>query len=215
MKRRSSRSNLKTLHDKSGYDWNKMAIFYRMNALSRVMEDALRKAGVPYQIARGVEFYNRKEIKDAMAYLRIVSNPSDEVSLSRIANVPTRGLSDATLKQISAHAIASGLSLWQAMESAASVPGLSAARSTPPSNLCKWSMPGGPKRTARPRPAMPQADDAPFGDLLSLMSDDEDLGGSDVETDSDHSIHNEDISEAPKPKPKNHRALACARLPSW
>ena len=58
-----------------------MAIFYRMNALSRVMEDALRRANVPYQIARGVEFYNRKEIKDVLAYLRVIANPTDEVSL--------------------------------------------------------------------------------------------------------------------------------------
>ena len=58
-----------------------MAIFYRMNSLSRVMEDALRRANIPYQIARGVEFYNRKEIKDVLAYLRVIANPSDEVSL--------------------------------------------------------------------------------------------------------------------------------------
>ena len=68
-----------------------MAIFYRMNSLSRVMEDALRRANVPYQIARGVEFYNRKEIKDVLAYLRVSPIPSDEVSLSRIVNVPDRG----------------------------------------------------------------------------------------------------------------------------
>ena len=68
-------AQLRTLHDKNRYEWSQMAIFYRMNALSRVMEDALRNANVPYQIARGVEFYNRKEIKDALAYLRIVSNP--------------------------------------------------------------------------------------------------------------------------------------------
>ena len=90
-----------------------MAIFYRINSLSRVMEDSLRRAGVPYQIARGVEFYNRKEIKDALAYLRIVANPSDEVSLTRIVNVPTRGLGDAAMKTMSTHAIANGMSLWQ------------------------------------------------------------------------------------------------------
>ena len=66
---------LRQLHEKGKYDWNKMAIFYRMNSLSRVMEDALRRANVPYQIARGVEFYNRKEIKDVLAYLRVIANP--------------------------------------------------------------------------------------------------------------------------------------------
>ena len=73
---------LRTLHVEQHYAWSQMAIFYRMNSLSRVMEDALRKANVPYQIARGVEFYNRKEIKDVLAYLRVISNPNDEVSLA-------------------------------------------------------------------------------------------------------------------------------------
>ena len=68
-------------NEKHGIAWSEMAIFYRMNALSRVMEDALRRANVPYQIARGVEFYNRKEIKDVLAYLRVIANPNDEVSL--------------------------------------------------------------------------------------------------------------------------------------
>ena len=97
------------------YDWGKMAIFYRMNALSRVVEDALRKAAIPYQIARGVEFYNRKEIKDTLAYLRVVANPRDEVSLERITNTPARGISDTTYKQLQAWAIANGTGVWEAM----------------------------------------------------------------------------------------------------
>jgi len=112
------------LHEK-GIDWSKMAIFYRMNSLSRVMEDALRRKQVPYQIARGVEFYNRKEIKDVLAYLRLISNPSDEISLTRIVNVPTRGIGDASVKLIQTHAVAHGQSLWQSMKQAAVVPGLS------------------------------------------------------------------------------------------
>src|SRR5207244_7420198 len=60
-----------------------VAIFYRVNALTRVLEDAMRHAGIPYQIARGVEFDGRKEIKDVLAYLRVVVNPADEVSLVR------------------------------------------------------------------------------------------------------------------------------------
>jgi DNA helicase-2/ATP-dependent DNA helicase PcrA len=106
---------LKELKDKRNYSWNQMAIFYRMNALSRVMEDALRKENVPYYMARGVEFYNRKEIKDVLAYLRVIANPSDEVSLERIANTPARGISDGTLKQLTTHAVATGQSLWQAL----------------------------------------------------------------------------------------------------
>jgi DNA helicase-2/ATP-dependent DNA helicase PcrA len=117
--------SLRHLHDQEGHDWNQMAIFYRMNALSRVMEDALRKAGVPYQIARGVEFYNRKEIKDVLAYLRVVANPNDEVSLTRIVNVPTRGLGDQSIKQLQTFAVGNGVSLWEALERAAEAPGLS------------------------------------------------------------------------------------------
>lgn len=108
-----------------GIPWGKMAIFYRMNALSRVAEDALRRAGIPYQIARGVEFYNRKEIKDVLAYLRTVANPSDEVSLTRIINVPTRGVSDNTVKLLQAHAIGTGRPLWEAMREGGEIPGLS------------------------------------------------------------------------------------------
>jgi DNA helicase-2/ATP-dependent DNA helicase PcrA len=92
-----------------------MAIFYRVNALSRVMEDALRRMNIPYQIARGVEFYNRKEIKDVLGYLRVIANPQDEVSLSRIANVPARGLSDKTIRQLQTHALGGAVSLLEAM----------------------------------------------------------------------------------------------------
>jgi DNA helicase II / ATP-dependent DNA helicase PcrA len=116
---------LRELHEKHGYEWSRMAIFYRVNALSRVMEDALRRAGVPYQIARGVEFYNRREIKDVLAYLRAIANPNDEVSLDRIINVPPRGLGDTSVKQIQAWGISSGLNLWEALARAAEVPGLS------------------------------------------------------------------------------------------
>ena len=90
MKPRAVTAELTMLAQK-GVPYSGMAIFYRMNALSRVMEDALRRANVPYQIARGVEFYNRKEIKDVLAYLRVISNPRDQISLTRIVNVPTRG----------------------------------------------------------------------------------------------------------------------------
>jgi DNA helicase II / ATP-dependent DNA helicase PcrA len=108
-----------------GTPWSQMAVFYRINALTRVMEDALRRAEVPYQIARGVEFYNRKEIKDVIAYLRVVANPADEVNLERIVNVPTRGIGDGALQHVQAFAVASGKTLWQALESAGQADGLS------------------------------------------------------------------------------------------
>jgi DNA helicase II / ATP-dependent DNA helicase PcrA len=115
---------LARLH-KEGIDWNRMAVFYRMNALSRVMEDALRRLQIPYQIARGVEFYNRKEIKDVLAYLRVIANPSDEVSLTRIVNVPPRGIGDGSVKLAQAYAVGAGVSLWQAMQQAGEISGLS------------------------------------------------------------------------------------------
>ena len=82
-------------------------------------------ANVPYQIARGVEFYNRKEIKDVLAYLRVIANPADEVSLDRIINVPTRGIGDSSVKQIQAFALAHGLTFWNTLEVITTVPGIS------------------------------------------------------------------------------------------
>ena len=116
---------LHAMHGQHNHAWSDMAIFYRINALSRVMEDALRKGNIPYQIARGVEFYNRKEIKDVLAFMRVISNPQDEVSLSRIANVPARGLGDAALKHMSAWALSRGVSLFAAMEQADQISGVS------------------------------------------------------------------------------------------
>jgi DNA helicase-2/ATP-dependent DNA helicase PcrA len=118
-------SQLKELHEKHGYTWNKMAIFYRMNSLSRVMEDALRRENLPYVMARGVEFYNRKEIKDTLAYLRVIANADDEVSLTRIVNVPTRGIGDAAIQKIQTWGVSQGIGLFAAMEQAQQVAGLS------------------------------------------------------------------------------------------
>ena len=117
---------LRDLHETGGYSWDQMAVFYRMNSLSRVMEDALRKLNLPYVIARGVEFYNRREIKDVLAYLRAIANPADEVSLTRIVNTPARGISDATVKHLSAQAVGHGVPLFEAMRLA--VPGDLTAR---------------------------------------------------------------------------------------
>ncbi|MBN1343630.1 MAG: UvrD-helicase domain-containing protein [Phycisphaerae bacterium] len=84
------------------------AIFYRVNAMTRVLEEALRREGIAYQIARGVEFYSRKEIKDALAYLRVIVNPADEVALLRIINEPTRGIGKTSVDRLVAQARASG-----------------------------------------------------------------------------------------------------------
>ncbi|HEV8607906.1 MAG TPA: UvrD-helicase domain-containing protein [Tepidisphaeraceae bacterium] len=108
-----------------GHPWSDMAVFYRINALSRVMEDALRRAGVPYRIARGVDFYHRKEIKDVLAYLRVIANPDDELSLTRIINVPARGIGDNSVRQMQVHAINNGWNLWQTLKNIGQIPNVS------------------------------------------------------------------------------------------
>jgi len=113
-------------HNASGAAWKDMAVLYRINALSRVMEEALRIEQVPYTIARGTAFYDRKEIKDALAYLRVVANPSDEVSLRRIINTPTRGIGAAALDALDSAAASQGKRFIDAMQDAASIEALSA-----------------------------------------------------------------------------------------
>jgi DNA helicase-2/ATP-dependent DNA helicase PcrA len=96
-----------------GEDLSDVAIFYRLNSLSRAVEEALLQNGVAYQVARGVEFYNRKEIKDVLAYVRLLINVHDEVSLTRIINTPTRGIGKTTIDRIIAHARANGREMFE------------------------------------------------------------------------------------------------------
>lgn len=97
----------------AGTPYRDMAVFYRVNALTRMLEEALRKAAVPYRIIRGVEFYSRKEIKDVVAYLRVLLNPQDEVALLRIINTPTRGIGATTIGRLREHARAAQVPLIQ------------------------------------------------------------------------------------------------------
>ncbi|HRQ72412.1 MAG TPA: UvrD-helicase domain-containing protein [Phycisphaerales bacterium] len=108
-----------------GLAWRDMAVLYRTNALSRVLEDTLRAAAAPYVVARGTAFYQREEVKHSLAYLRVVANPADDVSLSRIVNVPTRGIGGATLAAVEAQAARAGISLIDAIRRSDSIPGLS------------------------------------------------------------------------------------------
>ncbi|MBC87285.1 MAG: ATP-dependent DNA helicase [Bdellovibrionaceae bacterium] len=104
---------------KSGqFDYNDMAIFYRTNAQSRVLEDELRTRGLPYRIVGGLKFYERREIKDILAYLKLVLNPTDDVSLKRIINVPARGIGKTTVEKLEAFAAESGVSLFEALPKA-------------------------------------------------------------------------------------------------
>jgi len=98
----------------AGGDLGGVAVFYRVNALSRVLEEALLKAGIAYRVARGVEFYNRKEIKDVLAYLRLLVNQQDDLSCRRVINTPARGIGSTTLRRLEETAAAGGLSLLAA-----------------------------------------------------------------------------------------------------
>jgi DNA helicase-2/ATP-dependent DNA helicase PcrA len=109
-----------------GYSGTEIAVFYRTNAQSRVLEDVLVRQGIAYQVIGGPRFYERAEIKDAIAYLQVLDNPFDQVSLLRIANRPRRGIGDASLARLSAWASAQGVSLWEAMQEAEQI-GISAA----------------------------------------------------------------------------------------
>ncbi len=106
-------------------NWRDMAVFYRTNALSRVVEDAMRRAQIPYVVARGTSFFQREEIKNALGYLRVVANEADDVSLSRIINTPTRGIGDKAQAALEAHAAASGQPLMQSLRQAARIGELS------------------------------------------------------------------------------------------
>ena len=98
------------------FSGSEIAIFYRTNAQSRVLEDVLVRQDIPYQVIGGPKFYERAEIKDAIAYLQVIDNPSDAISLIRIANRPRRGIGDASLARLQTYADAHGLSLWEALE---------------------------------------------------------------------------------------------------
>jgi DNA helicase II / ATP-dependent DNA helicase PcrA len=99
-----------------GFNGSEIAVFYRTNAQSRVLEDVLVRQGVAYQVIGGPRFYERAEIKDVIAYLQVIDNPYDAVSLQRIANRPRRGIGDTTLARLSSYADARGISLWEALE---------------------------------------------------------------------------------------------------
>ena len=98
-----------------GYSGTEVAVFYRTNAQSRVLEDILVRQGVAYQVIGGPRFYERAEIKDVVAYLKVLDNPYDTVSLQRIANRPRRGIGDASLARLQTYANAQGTSLWDAL----------------------------------------------------------------------------------------------------
>ena len=99
-----------------GENWRNIAVFYRNNSQSRIIEDYLRKETIPYRVVAGMKFYERKEVKDILAYMRIVVNPSDSLALSRIINLPTRGVGVTTLRKLEQIAVQNETSLWGAVQ---------------------------------------------------------------------------------------------------
>jgi DNA helicase-2/ATP-dependent DNA helicase PcrA len=110
-----------------GVSRSEIAVFYRTNAQSRVLEDMLVRAQIGYQVIGGTKFYDRAEIKDAIAYLIFIVNPQDAGAFTRIANSPKRGLGQTSLSRVLSHADTMGLPVWDAAEEPASVPGLGTA----------------------------------------------------------------------------------------
>ncbi|MDH7571112.1 MAG: UvrD-helicase domain-containing protein, partial [Armatimonadota bacterium] len=107
--------------------YSDFAVLYRMNAQSRPFEDELRRNGIPYRVVGGLRFYDRKEIKDLIAYLRLLANPADGVSLRRVLGIVPRGIGASTLARLEAYGGARGLSLFDAMHQATGVPGIAPA----------------------------------------------------------------------------------------
>ena len=115
---------IKELRDSSLSKPGDTAIFYRTNAQSRVFEESFLRSAIPYKVVGGVRFYERKEVKDFLAYLRVLVNPTDEVSLRRIINTPKRGIGDRALDTVDLFAQSAGISFWAALNRSAEVPNI-------------------------------------------------------------------------------------------
>ena len=118
---------IERLTDEEDIARTEVAVFYRTNAQSRVLEDTLVRYDVPYQVIGGTKFYERAEIKDAIAYLNVIVNPDDAISFARIVNSPRRGIGDTTQARLLSHANTNGVTPLEAAEHAERVPGLGAA----------------------------------------------------------------------------------------
>ena len=97
----------------NGVPYSEIAVLYRKNAQSRVIEEALRKSGVPYRVYGGLSFYERKEVKDAIAYFRMTVNPNDDEAFRRVVNYPARGIGNTTIEKLMSVAANNGISLWE------------------------------------------------------------------------------------------------------
>jgi DNA helicase-2/ATP-dependent DNA helicase PcrA len=118
---------IERLAGEEGVERSDVAVFYRTNAMSRVLEDTLVRFELPYQVIGGTKFYERAEVKDAVAYLSLLVNPSDQVSFGRVVNSPRRGIGNTSQGRLASHANTTGLPIWEVAGRAEEVPGLSAA----------------------------------------------------------------------------------------
>ena len=101
--------------NRQGDNYGNTAVLYRTNAQSRVVEEMLMRSGIPYKVFGGQKFYDRKEVRDVVAYLRVIVNPADDVSLRRIINVPKRAIGDSTVQELMQHALENGMPLYSAL----------------------------------------------------------------------------------------------------
>ena len=115
-------SDLRDKVRSAGDDWSEAVILYRTNNQSAVLEDNLRRRGIPYRIYKGSSFYDHKEVKDMLAYIRLVINPRDDEAFKRIVNYPTRGIGDTTVQRIAALAAERGVSMWEAVDALVAEP---------------------------------------------------------------------------------------------
>ena len=120
-------AEIERLEEEHGVSRSQVAVFYRTNAMSRVLEDTLQRFDVSYQVIGGTKFYERAEVKDAVAYLSLLVNPADLVSFTRVVNSPRRGIGNTTQGRVASHVNTTGLPVWEVVERAEEVPGLSGA----------------------------------------------------------------------------------------
>ena len=115
---------IKMMADKGKFKYSDCAVLYRMNALSRNIETTLHNLGIPFRVYGGMRFYDRKEIKDVLAYLRLINDPRDNIAFERIINVPRRGIGDATIEKIRQYAISGNISMFEVAMHAVDYPEL-------------------------------------------------------------------------------------------
>jgi DNA helicase II / ATP-dependent DNA helicase PcrA len=118
---------IERLVEEEGLSRSEIAVFYRTNAMSRVLEDTLVRFELPYQVIGGTKFYERAEIKDAVAYLSLLVNPSDAISFARVVNSPRRGIGATSQGRLASHANTTGLAIWEVAGRVEEVPGMGAA----------------------------------------------------------------------------------------